>query len=104
MIKRPAWAKGAVPTPQGWRNPRTNELLKSMRISQVNIDAFNGVNEPMESKATTLTESPTNEDEFILEHMTKKELEEVAREKGVELDRRLNKITLVEQVKDIFGR
>jgi len=104
MIKRPAWAKGAVPTQQGWRNPRTNELLKTMRISQSDIDAFYGVNEKMESNPKSLTESPTNEDEFILEHMTKKELEEVAREKGVELDRRLNKVTLIEQVKSIFGK
>lgn len=28
----PAWCKDAIPTPLGWRHPRTNELLISIRL------------------------------------------------------------------------
>ena len=35
--------------------------------------------------------------------MTKKELEELGREHGVELDRREKKSTLIEKMKDILG-
>ena len=28
----PAWCKDAIPTPLGWRHPRTNELLVSIRL------------------------------------------------------------------------
>lgn len=42
MIKAPKFCKDAVPSPQGWRHPKNNELLKSQRISQAEIDEWNG--------------------------------------------------------------
>ena len=39
-----------------------------------------------------------------LEDMTKKELEELGREHGVELDRREKKSTLIGKMKDILGQ
>ena len=33
-IKPPNWAKGAIPTPQGWKNKRTGELLVAQKISK----------------------------------------------------------------------
>jgi len=103
-ISPPNWAKHAVPSPNGWRHPRTGEMLKPARISQEDIDEFYGVKEEMIPTPQMLTEAPTSEEDFVLEHMTKVELEEVARTKGVELDRRLRKETLLEQVKSLFGR
>lgn len=42
MIKAPKFCKDAVPSLQGWRHPKTNELLKSQRIEQSDIDEWNG--------------------------------------------------------------
>ena len=39
-IKPPNWAKGAIPTPQGWKHKQTGELLISQKISQGQIDEF----------------------------------------------------------------
>ena len=44
MIEAPKWAKGARPTPKGWM--RGNELLKSQKISQADIDAWNESRNP----------------------------------------------------------
>ena len=35
--------KGSVPTPTGWVDPKTGHLLKSQRITQEQLDAYNGV-------------------------------------------------------------
>lgn len=115
-INPPAWCKDAVPTTRGWTHARTGELLKAQPISQGDIDVWHGVRTPApvkegyqklddSFKPVTLTESPTNEEEFSAEHlenMSKRELEEVGREYGVELDRREKKSTLVEKVKGLI--
>ena len=66
MIQAPGWKPDAIPTPQGWRHPQTNELLKSQSISQAEL-----------------------------------ELEAEGREHGIELDRRKNKETLIEELKEV---
>lgn len=117
-ISPPNYQKDAVPTMRGWTHPRTGELLKAQKLTQEQIDEYNGV-----STAQTLTESPVNEEEFAAEHldaieseyddeeywteedidgMTKLELEELGREYGIELDRRHNKEVLVEQLKAVM--
>lgn len=35
--------KGAIPTHRGWVDPRSGELLKSQRITQEQLDEYNGV-------------------------------------------------------------
>ena len=35
--------KGAIPTLRGWINPKTGELLKAQRITQEQLDEYNGV-------------------------------------------------------------
>jgi|GEM_PF-801636 len=42
-LKAPGWCSGAIPTPRGWEDPNTNELLVSARHSQADIDAWHGV-------------------------------------------------------------
>jgi len=110
MIKGP---KGAVPTLRGWAHERTGELLKSQKISQKAIDEWYGirVEEPVEPAPEPVVEpiivdeddviSDLNEDGIIdkLESMTKNELEEYGREHGVELDRRKNKKTMIEDLR-----
>lgn len=95
MITAPGWCSDAVPTVRGWEDPNTGELLVSRRFTQEQIDEFNGV-----GKVQTLTEAPVaNRD---LGDMNKRELEELGRQHGIELDRRLKKDTLVEQLSDVI--
>ena len=109
MIKPPSWKKDAVPTPKGWRHPKTSELLLPKKLSEADIAEYMGT-------AVTLTEAPTNAQEHAQEHvepievdeddledMTKVELEELGREHGVELDRRQKKSTLVSKVKNLLS-
>ena len=55
-ISPPNFQKDAVPTPQGWRHPRTNELLVSRKISADDINEYYGI----KPEVTMLKESPTN--------------------------------------------
>ena len=105
-ISPPNFQKDAIPTPQGWRHPRTNELLVSRKISSEDINEYQGV----KPQVTMLKESPTTfeeaKDELIteddLESKTKLELEAIGREHGVELDRRKNKADLIEELKEVI--
>ena len=105
-ISPPNFQKDAIPTPQGWRHPRTNELLVSRKISSEDINEYYGI----KPEVTMLKESPTTfeeaKDELIteddLESKTKLELEAIGREHGIELDRRKNKADLIEEVKEVI--
>lgn len=109
-ITPPAFQKDAVPSLKGWHHPKTGELLKSQRISQGEIDEFNGV-----SVCPTCDENgnctcddvivvdSTNDIPDDIEGMTKRELEEYAREYlDVELDRRKGRKTLLNQVAELI--
>ena len=109
-ISPPNFKKDAIPTPQGWRDPRTNELLVSRPISQTEIDEYLNVETKTEVKV--LKESPTTaeeaeaelmDDEVDLESMTKVELEALGREHGIELDRRKNKSDFLTVFRSVFG-
>ena len=105
-ISPPNFQKDAVPTPQGWRHPRTNELLVSRKISSEDINEYYGI----KPEVTMLKESQTTfeeaKDELIteddLESKTKLELEAIGREHGIELDRRKNKADLIEELKEVI--
>ena len=97
MIKAPNFCKNAVPSLQGWRHPKSGELLKSQRISQYEIDEWYNVGLDVEEEKEEVVE-----EEHDLESMTKKELEEFARDHGVELDRRFSKAKLLDQVTSLF--
>lgn len=103
-IKAPAWCSNAIPTHNGWEDPDTGELYVSSGFSQTQIDEFFGVTpaepdwQPVEPEV--LTEAPVGNKG--LDEMNKVELEALGRQHGVELDRRLKKETLMEQIKDIF--
>jgi len=92
-ISPPGWCRGAVPTTNGWRDPNTNELLKSMSISKDQIDEYMGV--PSAPKAEMLTEAPSAKSMW---DMSKMELEALGRQHGMELDRRQAKATLIEEL------
>ena len=96
-ITPPAFQKDAVPSLKGWHHPKTNELLKATRHSQDQLDEFFGV--VVEEPAPVVpTPEPVVEPIVDLASMSKVELEEFGREHGVELDRRVSKKKLLDQV------
>ena len=109
-ISPPNFQRDAVPTPSGWRHPRTNELLVSRKITSDQIDEYYGVKPTvsMLKESTTTMEEATAElivDDTLpseLGSMTKIELEAVGREHGAELDRRKNKADLIQELKEVL--
>ena len=107
-ISPPNYKKDAIPTPQGWRDPRTNELLVSRKISENDINEY--LNVGVKKEVKVLKEAPTTAEEVEaelmgddeLETMTKIELEALGREHGIELDRRKNKSDLIQELKEIL--
>lgn len=106
MIRGP---KNATPTPRGWINPKTGELLKAQKLTDAQIAEWHGV--PVEQPAPAPVEEEwaaedLNQDGTIdeLESMTKVQLEELGREHGVELDRRKTRSKLVDQMRSILSK
>jgi hypothetical protein len=98
--------KGAHPTPRGWVDPKTGELLKSQRISRTQIDRWFGNTTVVETKVETDdVVRDFNNDGVIdeLEKMTKAQLEEYGRTIGIELDRRLKKETMINNLKEYLA-
>ena len=112
MIKPPSYKKNAVPSPRGWRHPRTGELLKKQKLTQEQIDEYLGVGtvsapEPevveIEEEIQEIIEDDETVEDLEYEEMTKLELEEVGREHGIELDRREKKSSLIDKLKDAIN-
>lgn len=114
-IKPPAWCVGAVPEKnKGWVDPNSGEVLVSSRFTQAQIDEFYGI--PSIEEVQVVHEEVVAEDEWQaedlnqdgvvdeLESMTKKQLEELGRNHGVELDRRKNRASLVGQIRDLLSK
>lgn len=104
-INPPRWCSHAVPTVRGWEDPRTGEVFVSKRFSQDEINEYLGVQtEQSETDVlevpSFLTEAPVGDKS--LEEMTKVELEALGRQHGIELDRRLRKDVLIEQLSDVL--
>jgi hypothetical protein len=68
MIKAPNWQPNATPTTSGWVHK--GELIKSQRISESDINAYNGV------APTLLQEAPSNNKS--MEDMSKREINELS--------------------------
>ena len=93
-MNKPGWLKDTTATPQGYMSPN-GELLKSARLSDEHIAMWNEAAVPAAPEPQMLTEADP------IEEMTN---EAFARTKGVELDRRKKKSTLVEKVKVLAGK
>ena len=111
-IKAPGWCPKAVPTLRGWKHHKRPEILKPSKITQDQIDEWHGVvttQEPEqvieEVEHTPVIEQLEPEltsDVAGLKDLTKKELEELGRKHGVELDRRKSKKTLISSITKLF--
>jgi hypothetical protein len=88
-INPPRWCSHAVPTLRGWEDPRTGEVFVTEEVETdvLEVPSF-------------LTEAPVGGKS--LEEMTKVELEALGRQHGIELDRRLKKDVLIEQLSDVL--
>lgn len=134
-MNKPSWLKDAIATPKGFVG-KSGELLKSVRLTQSQIDEFNNTKteEPktitvdVSEPVPTVTETPTIEveetdaeltdthsnititvtgadengdgvlDEKELKKLTKAKLESIARDYGIEVDRRKSKKALLEEL------
>jgi hypothetical protein len=125
MLKAPAWAKNAVPTPRGWKDPKTGELLVSRTLSDRQIAEWHthksaqGMTKPVGStsapkpepiiEADPVVEEAEPEAEVLIEAdpvedhvhdyngMTKADLaEHAAAVHGVELDTSMTKSKMIE--------
>lgn len=105
-ITAPSFQKDAIITPQGWRHPRTNELLVSRSFTSEEIDEYTGAETVMlKESPTTVQEAKahmTSDLQYDLHGMNKKQLETVGRQHGIELDRRKNKEDLIEELKEVL--
>ena len=108
MIKAPGWCPNAIPTLKGWKHHARPEILKPAKLTQEQIDEYNGVQVLVEAEpapiAPTATMLTSNDNIYVdvdddLTGMNKAELEEVGREHGIELDRRKSRKTLIDTLK-----
>ena len=98
MIQPPNWKKDAIPARNGWKDPKTGEILKSQSITQAQIDEYMGVKP--EPKKDPILQTHDIVENKSLHEMSKKELENLGRQHGIELDRRYSKAKLVEELTD----
>lgn len=106
-LQPPKWCSHAVPTPRGWVDPRTGELLVSRRFTNVELSSFYDARVPAPEPqpvieqyqapaAEVLTEAPPNNKP--LGSMTKAELVALAEQSGVVVESRDTKAVLVEKL------
>lgn len=122
MIKPPTFAKNAVPTPRGWTDPRSGELLLARKIKQTEIDEYMGLLTPVEvpeDMTGWLKDDPVTVDEIMeednvmtrqlneapvnnksLNDMSKFELQELAEMHGIEFKSWTSKSKLIDLVED----
>ena len=97
-ITKPGWLAEAIAKPDGYYTEK-GEKLKGADLSPEHIAAWNGTVITEAAPVEMEVEVEPEEDEYYdLEAMSKKELEELGREYGIELDRRKNKEDLIEEV------
>lgn len=110
MSQPPRWCKDAVPTPRGWADPKTGELLISTRLSADDIAAYINrasghvktqlaseqvvVEEVVHEAPQMLHEAPVGNKS--LEDMTKAELVALAESTGVDVKKSATKAVLIE--------
>ena len=101
MVNKPGWLSEAIAKPDGYYT-EGGEKLKGVMLTPQQIAEWNGtatVAEP-EPEPEMIVEAPTSGKD--LNEMSKRELEEVGREHGIELDRRERKETLIEKLNEVM--
>ena len=94
MIQPPAYKKNAVPSPRGWRHPRTGELLKKTKLSEKEINEYllaQGTISAPEIEVVDVFEDKTP---YVLDSMSKNQLIATAEEWGIEVDPKATKAVI----------
>jgi len=112
MLKPPASRPDAVPTPQGWVDPTTGEILVSRLLSQRQITEYNNFYnvyyEPSDQSSSTISvesvsgssESPEPE----LSSMTKAQLAEYSLSTyNVEVNTTQTKAEMISEIESLKG-
>ena len=114
MIKPPNHQKDALPSRQGWRHPRTGELLVSRPMSEEQIDEYlhataQETSPPDVEFVIDVSEDAVDWDvdydeiELDLDFMTKRELIETAEDWEVDIDTKGTKAEIKAQLeKELF--
>jgi len=77
--------KGAIPTLRGWINPKTGELLKAQRITQEQLDEYNGVQmiaEPAPAVHEEIIVEPTLFEDIPEDHVDEEPVVEAPKPKA----------------------
>lgn len=100
MVNKPGWLEEAIAKPDGYYT-EGGEKLKGLMLTPQQIAEWNGTSAPAATpEPEMLVEAPTSG--VDLNEMSKRELEDLGREHGVELDRRESKSKLVKKIKSII--
>tara|TARA_Y100000389_G_scaffold48751_2_gene44194 strand:+ start:49615 stop:49917 length:303 start_codon:yes stop_codon:yes gene_type:complete len=100
MVNKPGWLEEAIAKPDGYYTV-DGEKLKGVMLSPQQVDEWNGSAAPAANpEPEMLVEAPTAATD--LNEMSKRELEDLGREHGVELDRRESKSKLVKKIKSFI--
>ena len=112
VITPPSFQKDAIPTPQGWRHPKTGELLVARKISIEDIDDYNNpqtmtewIREPVDDVIYEEDEDwdgDWEDEELDLDSMTKAELIETAEDWEVEIDPKATKAEIKKILENEF--
>jgi len=99
MISKPGWLEEAIARPDGYYT-EDGEKLKGANLSAEHMAEWNGTSAPApapEPEVEMLNEAPSSKS---MDDMSKKELEALGRQHGIELDRRKSKSDLVEELNE----
>ena len=99
MVNKPGWLSEAIAKPDGYYT-EGGEKLKGVMLTPQQIADWNGTAPVAEPEPEMMVEAPTSGKD--LNEMSKRELEEVGREHGIELDRRERKETLIEKLNEVM--
>ena len=101
MVNKPGWLADSVARADGYYSPK-GEKLKGEMLTPEQVAEWNGETAPVaeEPKVEMILEAPVNMEN--LEDMSKRELEQVGRAHGIELDRREKKSSLIDQLKEVM--
>ena len=99
MVNKPGWLEEAIAKPDGYYTV-DGEKLKGVMLTPQQVDEWNGTSAPAaDPEPEMLVEAPTAVAD--LNEMSKRELEDLGREHGIELDRRESKSKLVAKMKKL---
>ena len=99
MVNKPGWLSEAIAKPDGYYT-EGGEKLKGVQLTPQQIAEWNGTAAVAEPEPEMIVEAPTSGKD--LNEMSKRELEDLGREHGIELDRREKKETLIEKLNEVM--